>query len=147
MKFLTDQQYDALQARANNYDTVVAAFVAHSADTMEASDVTPEAITAVFDQNPPAGAPASEVEELNATITQLQDQLQAAEAERDQLQTENESLRQLPGAESVSGAPAVEPTAVVTDELLSFANANAGNTAAIAAKMIETGFVTPKNSK
>lgn len=113
---------------------------------MKADDVTPEFIQEGLQASDNKSDNADEA--LSTRITELETEVQTLTetvttltTERDNLQTENAELRELPGAESVTAdKPAAELSAIVTDDLLDFANKNKGNTAAIAAKMVETGF-------
>ena len=146
MKFLKDDEFASLKAKADNYDSIVNAVVAGN-DSLTAEDVTPEVIQAAIENvgDNADDTLSSQITELQTEIQTLTETVTTLTTERDTLQTENAELRELPGAESVTTAkPAIEATAVVTDDLLSFANANAGNTRAIAAKMVESGFVNLK---
>lgn len=142
MKFLKDDEFASLKAKADNYDSIVNAVVAGN-ESLTAEDVTPEVIQAAIEN---AGDNADDT--LSSQITQLETEIQTLNetittltTERDNLQTENAELRELPGTESVTTTkPATETSTIVTDDLLDFATKNKGNTAAIAAKMVETGF-------
>ena len=146
MKFLIDDVFASLKAKADNYDSIVNAVVAGN-DSLTAEDVTPEVIQAAI-ENEGEHAPANDarITELEAEVQTLNTSVTELTTERDNLVTENASLRELPGADSVTAVkPEVEASTVVTDDLLDFANSHKGDTAAIAAKMIETGFIKQKN--
>ena len=143
MKFLKDDEFASLKAKADNYDSIVNAVVAGN-DSLTAEDVTPEVIQAAIEN---VGDNADET--LSSQITDLQTEIQTLTetvstltTERDTLQTENAELRELPGTESVTTAkPATEASAAETDTVLEFANKNKGNVLAIAAEMTKAGLV------
>lgn len=145
MKFLKDDEFASLKAKADNFDSIVSAVVAGN-ESLTAEDVTPEVIQAAIEnEGEQVLANDTRITELEAEVQALNETVTTLTSERDNLNTENAELRELPGAESVTTLkPTVEVTAVVSDDLLDFSNKNAGNTRAIAAKMLESGFVTPK---
>jgi uncharacterized protein YlxW (UPF0749 family) len=147
MKVLKDEQFASLKAKADNYDSIVNAMIAGN-DSLTAEDVTPEVIQAAIENE---GDNADEtlstrITDLETKVQTLNDSVTTLTTERDNLQTEVEELRVLPGADSVTTSkPAAEAATIITDDLLSFATEHKGDTAAIAAKMIETGFIKQKN--
>jgi hypothetical protein len=146
MKFLKDEQFAELKAKADNYDSVVNAVVTGN-ESLTAAEVTPEVILAALENE---GVQADDtlstrIIELEAEVQTLNDSVTELTTERDEFAAEADSLRLLPGAESVTASkPAAEATTVITDDLLNFAAEHKGDTAAIAAKMIETGFINQK---
>jgi len=148
-KILSSAKYDALVAKAANFDKVVESIVAKNED-LKAEDVTPEVIEDAISNDEPAGegASAERVTELEATIATmttealtLTSERDAMIVERDTLKTENAALSKLPGAESVVTIPVAEASAATSDTLVEFANKNKGNTLAIVAEMKKNGLI------
>lgn len=142
MKCLKDEEHAALKQKADNYDAVVQSILAKN-ENLKAEDVTPEVIeNALNDADGDDAGTSEKINQLQSKADNLQEQLNTVTGERDALQTEVEELRELPGADSVSTKkPKAEASAVVTDDLLSFAQSNKGNTMGILAKMKEDGIL------
>lgn len=143
MKFLKDDEFASLKAKADNYDSIVNAVVAGN-DSLTAEDVTPEVIQASIENvgDNADDTLSSQITELQTEIQTLTETVTTLTTERDTLTTENAELRELPGTESVTTSkPATELSAETTDTVLEFANKNKGNTLAIAAEMKKAGLV------
>jgi len=143
MKFLKDDEFASLKAKADNYDSIVNAVVAGN-DSLTADDVTLEVIQAAIENEGDNADDllSTRITDLEAEVQTLNDSVTGLTTERDELAIEAASLRELPGAESVSTAkPAAEASAVETDTVLEFANKNKGNVLAIAAEMKKAGLV------
>ena len=147
-KILSGATYDALKAKADNYDSVVSALVAKNEGTT-AEDITLETIQEVINAEETVCDPiaAERVTELEATVETLTTErdtlttaVDALTTERDTLKTQNLDLSKLPGAESVVAIPEAEASAATSDEVLEFAAKNPGNILEIAAKMREAGY-------
>jgi len=143
MKFLKDDEFASLKAKADNYDSIVNAVVAGN-DSLTAEDVTPEVIQAAIENvgDNADEALSTRITELETEVQTLNDTVTELTTERDELATEAATLRELPGADSVTTVkPAAEASAVETDTVLEFANKNKGNVLAIAAEMKKAGLV------
>jgi len=137
MKILSDAEHKKLKEKADNYDAVVNAVVA-SGEGITPEDVNPDVIAQALNT-------AGDDPDSDTRVSTLETEVRNLTAERDNLKAEVEELRILPGSESVTTKkPLAESSAVVSDELLDFANKNKGNTLSIAAKMVESGFVNTK---
>ncbi|GEM_PF-247923 len=144
MKFLKDDEFASLKAKADNYDSIVNAVVAGN-ESLTAEDVTPEVIQAAIENvgdNADETLSSEIITNQQTEIQSLTETVRTLTTERDNLQTEVEELRVLPGAESVTTVkPAAEINAETTDTVLEFAQKNKGNTLAIAAEMKKAGLV------
>lgn len=143
MKFLKDEEFEALQNKANNYDNVVNGIVAKN-ENLTAAEVTPEVILGVI--NDEGGnddsALSNRVTELEGTVETLTTTNEELTAENAELKETVETLSDLPGADSVTTVkPKAEATAVATDSVVEFANKNKGNTLAIVAEMEKAGLI------
>lgn len=144
MKFLKDDEFASLKAKADNYDSIVNTVVAGN-ESLTAEDVTPEVIQAAIENvgdNADETLSSGIITDQQTEIQSLTETVRTLTTERDNLQTEVEELRVLPGAESVTTVkPAAEINAETTDTVLEFAQKNKGNTLAIAAEMKKAGLV------
>ena len=139
-KILKEATYDALKAKADNFDAVVNAVVANN-DGLTATDVTLETIQAAI-VNEVSDTNLERVTELEASVGTLTTKVTELTTERDTLKTENAALSALPGAESVIQTPNADANADDSaDELVVFANKHKGDTMAIAQEMKKRGLI------
>ena len=130
-KVLKEEDYRALKDKADAYDAVAA--VVAEAGALEAEAVTPEAVREALGRMVAgSGDVAAERDALQARV--------------DALQAENEQLRSLPGAGTVTSQKpkADAPGGTDDDTLLAFARKHAGDTRAIVAEMKEQGYKPSK---
>ena len=142
MKWLKDEEYQALKTKAENHDSIVNSILAKNG-SLKAEEITPEVIlSAIENEGERADDTLSgRVTELEQTIESLNSTVTELTTERDNLNLRVEELGKLPGAVSVTAEKAdTEITSVETDDLLAFATANSGDTIAIAEKMREAGY-------
>jgi len=160
-KILSGPAYTALKEKADNFDLVVNSIVAKGED-LKPEDVTAEVIEAVI-SNDGGGACgnsgcahksncgmqseaktcqlATSVTELEGTVETLSSTVTELTTERDTLQTRVEELEKLPGAKSVIKTPDANATGIsAQEEIVAFAETHKGDTAAIAAKIVELGL-------
>jgi len=139
MKWLKDEEYVALKTKADNYDALQT--VDPVVETPEADEVIPEVVEPVVNDEPETDQVAEQLTELQSQIETMTIQMNELVQERDALLALNSQLMDLPAVESVTATrPAAEASAVATDDLLEFAMAHKGDTVAIAARLVETGF-------
>lgn len=150
-KFLSTKEHADLKAKADNYDALVQSILDGNKE-LKSENVTLDMIQSAIAGN--AGDKTEvqlteRITELESEVSKLKDkkskvetELESAKKDLDEAKSTIEELSELPGSDSVSTKkPKTESSAVVTDELLSFATSHKGDTIAIAAKMKEEGIV------
>ena len=160
-KILSGAAYTALKEKADNFDSVVNSIVEKSED-LKPEDITAEVIEAAISNDGGgacgnSGCPhksncglqseakscqlAASVTELEGTVETLNSTVTELTTERDTLQTRVEELEKLPGAKSVAKIAEGDATGLsAQEEIVAFAEAHAGDTALIAAKIVELGL-------
>lgn len=156
MKFLNDKDYNALKAKADHFDAIVAHVLANG-ENIKAEDVTAETVIQSMQNDsdseeselqqpgtesqtaasePETNSEESEVEETD----DLQAQLDTANATIESLNERIASFNSAPAADPVAIAPKSDPDAQEMD-IAAFANKNKGDTNAILARAKEEGLI------
>lgn len=125
-KFLKQAEFDALTAKATNYDAIVSALVNNN-ESLTPEEVTPALIVNALTSD-------------NEDVINLTSQLETASNRVIELEAENKELRKLPGGTPAPIASTGEPKGEVED-LASFADKNAGDTVAILSRCVEEGII------
>lgn len=140
MKWLKDEEHNALKQKADNYNSIVQSILAKNEDLKE-EDITLEVIEQALAGADTAGTD-ERIEQLQSEVTSLTTKVDNLTTERDQLQTMVDELSELPGGESVSKKKAkIETSAIERDDLLAYAVSKKGDTVAIAEKLKAEGWV------
>ena len=150
-KFLSTKELAELKAKADNYDAIVQSVMDGNKE-LKAEEVTLDIIQSAISGNAgeePEVQSTERIKELESEVSKLKDEkskvdieLESTKKDLDEAKSTIEELEELPGSESVSTKkPKAEASAVVTDDLLSFAQSNKGDTTAILAKMKEEGIL------
>ena len=134
-KILTKKDYDALTAKAANYDKIVATVV-ESNPGINAEDVSFETIQELMQNDSSDDTDP----ELQSKFDNLQADYNTVINERDNLQTQVTNLLNTAGEDPGSISSGSEVTGK-EDSLSQFAKKNAGNTAAILEKCKEEGII------
>ena len=130
MKWLNDEKYDALKAKADNYDTVVSAVLANNVG-LTAEEVTPSVITEALN-----ASGTEDNSELQSQLAAAEERAETAEkqvsqltSEVETLTSENANLKKTPAA----GTSTVNINSDTTEvyDIVKFANENKGDTTAI----------------
>ena len=151
--WIPKSEFEALTGKAGNYDAIVASIL-KSNEEMKAEEITLESIQEALSasENVTSDNALSEkvtgleskIETLNGTVTAVTKERDDFKSELDTVKSENEKLRDLPGAESVvetTAKPKAEASAVAKNQTLEYAKANKDDFAGIAAKLKEDGLV------
>lgn len=125
-KFLKQAEFDALTAKATNYDAIVSALVNNN-ESLTPEEVTPALIVNALTSD-------------NEDVINLTSQLETASNRVIELEAENKELRRLPGGTPAPIASDGEPKGS-EDDLASFADKNAGDTVAILSRCVEEGII------
>jgi uncharacterized protein (DUF885 family) len=156
MKFLNDKDYNALKAKADHFDTIVAHVLANG-ENINAEDVTAETVIqsmqtdsdsddSKLQQSVTESQTASSESETNSEESEVEetDDLQA------QLDTANATIAALnEQIASFNAAPATDPGAIAPKsdpdaqemDIATFADKNKGDTNAILARAKEEGLI------
>ena len=125
-KFLKQAEFDALTAKATNYDAIVSALVKNN-EGLTLEEVTPALIVNALTSD-------------NEDVINLTSQLQTSNERVIELETENNELRRLPAGTPAPISSDGEPKGEV-DDLASFADKNAGDTVAIINRCKAEGII------
>lgn len=151
--WLSKDEFEKLTGKATQHDAIVASILKVN-EGMKAEDVTPEFIQQVITASENVKSDdtlstqitdlESKIETLNGTVTTVTKERDDFKSELDTVKSENEKLRDLPGAESVvetTAKPKAEVSAVVGNETLEYAKSNPNDFSGIAAKLKADGLV------
>ena len=151
--WLSKDEFEKLTGKATQHDAIVASILKVN-EGMKADDVTPEFIQQVITAGENVKVDEvlstkvtdleSKIETLNGTVTTVTTERDDLKSELETVKSENDKLRELPGAESVvetTAKPKAEVTAVVGNETLAYAKAHGDDFAGIAAKLKAEGLV------
>lgn len=159
--WLSKDEFEKLTGKATKHDALVASILKVN-EGMKADDVTPEFIEEAFTASDNVKVDAtlstkvtdleSEIKTLNATVTTVTKERDDFKSELENVKTENENLRALPGAESVvetTPKPKAEAGAqnLSSDQILVFAQKNPTDTAGIADLISKEGIENFKLKK
>lgn len=134
-KILSKKDFDALSAKANNFDNIVSAIVANNPG-LKPEDVTMETIEELMQNDS-----SDETDpELQLRFETLQTDYNTVVQERDGLQEQVTNLLNAAGEDPAVITSTGEASGK-TETLLDFANKNKGDTAAIIMAAQEDGFL------
>lgn len=142
MKFLNNEDYNALKAKAEGFDKLVNTVV-ENGENIKAEDVTAETIIEAL-QREETPADSSDLQKTIDTLTaekaDLQTKLSAANQKATDLQSQLDELDTEPAETETNIVSKGEQSGAEMD-IAKFADANKGDTNAIIAKMKEEGIL------
>lgn len=133
MKYLKNDAYNALDAAAKNWNTLVQKVLENNKD-MKAEDVTPEMLLEAMESDDDSGT-----SDLQTKLDEALESIVQKDAQIEQLTSENEALKGTPKSKKDDVVTQEEPLSAGKD-IKEFAEKNSGNTFAIMAEAEKTGF-------
>ncbi len=136
MKYLKNDAYNALDAAAKNWNTLVQKVLENNKD-MKAEDVTPEMLLEAMESDDDSGT-----SDLQTKLDDALEQVKQKDAKIEELTSENEALKGTPAGkkDDVTTGDGGEPLGGGGKDIKDFAAKNEGDTLAIMAEAEKTGF-------
>ncbi len=133
MKYLKNDAYNALDAAAKNWNSLVQKVLENNKD-LKAEDVTPEMLLEAMESDDDSGT-----SDLQTKLDEALQQVEQKDAQIEQLTSENEALKGTPKSKKEDIKADAEPLGSGKD-IKEFAEKNQGDTIAIMAEAEKTGF-------
>ena len=136
MKFLNDKDYNAMKAKADHFDMIVAAVLANGVN-IKPEDVTAQTIIESMqnDSDDDESDLQTQLDTSNSRVTELETELEAANDRIAELENDD-----VPGEKPASITSKGEPGGEELD-IAKFADKNKGNTAAILEQAVKEGLI------
>lgn len=133
MKYLKNDAYNALDAAAKNWNSLVQKVLENNKD-LKVEDVTPEMLLEAMESDDDSGT-----SDLQTKLDEALQQVEQKDAQIEQLTSENEALKGTPKSKKEDIKADAEPLGSGKD-IKEFAEKNQGDTIAIMAEAEKTGF-------